>query len=96
MLYTLLLGVIAGWGASFAEDRLRVQLARALSIEPDTLQPVEMRTFSLVICMLASALVAWAIADAHAVPLTLGAAIGVLFPRLRDRIRAAHTPDYDS
>ncbi|NNE80024.1 MAG: hypothetical protein HKN18_07095 [Silicimonas sp.] len=95
MIVTLLLGLAAGWGAAFAEDHLRGILARALSVEPISFQPVEMRAISLTLCLLAAALLSWLFATPNAVALTLGAVIGVAAPRLRDRIRAARAPDYD-
>ena len=96
MLVTFILGIAAAWGAAFVEDHLRGHLARALSIEPGAFQAVEMRVVSLAICLFVAAILAWIVADAHAVALTLGAVIGVLIPRLKDRLRAARAPDYDA
>ena len=92
MIVTLILGALAGWGAGFAEDHVRKFMAQALSIEDTSLQPIEVRSVALVVSLLLAAIVAWLIASPHAV----GALIGALGPRLRDRFMAAKTPDYDS
>ena len=96
MIVTLLLGLVAGWGAVYLEDHLRGPLARVLSIDPGAFQPVELRSIAFAVCLLAAALLAWIFATPHAVALTLGAAIGVLLPRIRDRLKAGRVPDYDS
>ena len=96
MIVTLILGALAGWGAGFAEDHVRKFMAQALSIEDTSLQPIEVRSVALVVSLLLAAIVAWLIASPHAVTLMVGALIGALGPRLRDRFMAAKTPDYDS
>ena len=96
MLLTMILGGLAGWGAGFAEDHLRRALARVLEVDGAEFKPVEMRSIALVVSLFLAALVAWFIASSSALALLFGAVIGVLAPRLRDLIRAARTPDYDS
>ncbi len=96
MIVSFLLGLVAGWGAGFAEDQTRALLAKAFSVEPASLQPVELRAMTLVLCLLVAAIAAWIIASASAVALMVGAAVGVALPRLQERLRAARTPDYDA
>ena len=96
MAVTFLLGVIAGWGAGFAEEHVRRLLAKALSLDEGVFRPIEIRSIALVASLFIAALLAALIANPHAVALTLGALVGVLGPRLGELIRAARTPDYDS
>lgn len=96
MLVTLILGAVAGWGAGFAEDHVRRLMARALSVNEHAFKPIEIRSIALVASLFIAAILAWLIADPHAVALTLGALAGVLGPRLGELIRAARTPDYDA
>ena len=93
MFWTFILGIVAGWGAPMAEDHLRGPLQQALSGETS---PVELRAVSLVVCLLVAAILAWIIGSHAALPLVLGALVGVLGPRLYDRFRAMRAPDYDS
>lgn len=96
MLLTFILGFAAGWGAGYADPHVRSALAGVLVDDAAALEPVELRMLSFAACLLLAALLAWIFADAHAVPLALGAALGALAPRLRDKFRAARAPDYDS
>lgn len=93
MILTFVMGVLAGWGAPLVEPQLRGPLQRAFSSE---LSPLELRAATLVICLFAAAVVAWLIASTSAVPLTLGAVIGVLASRMLERFRAMRAPDYDN
>ncbi|MEM8802029.1 MAG: hypothetical protein AAGF55_05810 [Pseudomonadota bacterium] len=93
MIQTFILGILAGWGAPMVEPQLRRPLQQAFSSE---LSPVELRAASLVICIFGTSLIALFIASASAVPLTLGAVVGVLAGRLMERFRAMRAPDYDS
>lgn len=94
MIWTFILGVAAGWGAPFAEDQLRQPLEKLLSSGP--ISDADMRALSLALCLLAAAIIAMVTGSSYALPLTLGACIGVLGPRLWDKFRAMRAPDYDS
>ncbi len=94
MLWTFILGVAAGWGAPMAEEHLRGLLKQVLSAED--ISAVELRAISLAVCLLIAAIIAMALGSGGAFALTLGAVLGVLGPRLYDRLRAMRAPDYDS
>lgn len=93
MIWTFILGILAGWGAPMAEDHLRGPLQQVLSGE---VTPVEMRAMSLAVCLFLASILALVAASSAAFPLVLGALIGVMGPRLYDRFRAMRAPDYDS
>ena len=95
MLGTFILGIIAGWGAPLAEPKIKEFLDGVL-LDEVPVAPKEMALLSFALCMLAAALVSAALFSAYAVPLTLGAALGVFGPRLRDKWQARKAPDYDS
>lgn len=94
MIWTFILGVIAGWSAPFTEDRLRPVVSEHLPGGP--VQPAEMRAISLALCLLGAAVVAMLTGSAHVLPLTLGGVLGVVGPRLWEKFRAMRAPDYDS
>jgi len=94
MIWTFILGVVAGWAAPAAEDRLRPLVAEHLPGGP--IEAAEMRAISLAACLVLAAIVAALTGWAHALPLALGAALGVLGPRLQDKVRGMRVPDYDS
>lgn len=94
MIWSILLGALAGWGAVGAEERLRPHIEQHLPGGPPT--PVEMRAISLSLCLLAAAIVAFFTGGEGAIALTLGAVLGVLGPRLMAKVKAARAPDYDS
>jgi hypothetical protein len=94
MIWTFILGVIAGWAAAGAEDRLRPLIEQ--NLPGPAPGPAEMRAMSLALCLLAAALVAALSDTGGAVALALGGVIGVLGPRLQARYRAKRAPDYDS
>lgn len=94
MIWTFILGGLAGWGAPYAEERLKEPLERHLSSSP--MPAVELRAITLSVCLLGAAIVAMLTSSAHAVPLTLGACLGVLWHRAWGKFRAMRAPDYDS
>ena len=94
MIWTFIIGMIAGWSAAFAEDRLRPHIEQHLPGRAPG--PGEMRAIALAICILIGAIVAWATGSGRAVPLALGVVIGVLGPRLYDKFREMRAPDYDT
>ncbi|MCV6592918.1 MAG: hypothetical protein OIF48_08210 [Silicimonas sp.] len=96
MLVSFLLGAAAGWGAGFAEDHVRHGLCAALGIEPGEVSAIEMRSITLIIVLFAAALLSWILGSGGAVSLMFGATLGVLVPRLKELLRAARMPDYDS
>ena len=96
MLVTFLLGLFAGWAADRAEPQVRSLLSGLLLPEDPPLDPAEARALSLALCLLVAAVMSWILAVPHAVPLALGGCVGLALPRVRDRIRAARTPDYDT
>ena len=96
MLVTLLLGIAAGWGSGLIEDHVQKLLVKVLKVDAQSIKPVELRSVALGAAVFVAAVVAWILATPHAVALGLGVLIGVLFPRLRDMIKAARAPDYDA
>jgi|GEM_PF-1749553 len=96
MLLTFILGLAAGWGVHFAEPHVKAVLTKALGDAVSDMEPVELRSIALVGALFAAAVLSWGFGSSYAVPLMLGALIGVLGPRLRERLRAARAPDYDS
>ena len=95
MLGTFILGIAAGWGAPYAEPRIKAALDGIL-LDETPVQPMEMRLFSFAICLVGAAVVSMILSEPHAAPLALGAALGVFGPRLVEKYRAAKTPDYDA
>ncbi len=95
MLGTFILGIAAGWGAPYAEPRIKAALDGIL-LDETPVQPMEMRLFSFAICLVGAAVVSMILYEPHAAPLALGAALGVFGPRLIEKYRAAKTPDYDA
>lgn len=94
MIWTFILGIVAGWGAPFAEEHLKRPLEQSLSSGP--LSATDIRAISLSFCLFVAAIVAMFVGSSHVLPLTLGALLGVLGPRLWDKFRAMRAPDYDS
>lgn len=94
MIWSILLGALAGWGAVGAEDRLRPHVEQHLPGGAPS--PAEMRAISLSLCLLAAALVAFFTGGGGAIALMVGAVLGVLGPRLTAKVKAARAPDYDS
>lgn len=95
MFGTFILGAAAGWGAPYAEPRIKAALEGVL-LDDAPVAPKEMTALSFAICLLGAAIVSMIFSTPHAAPLALGAVVGVFGPRLVDKWRAAKTPDYDS
>lgn len=95
MFGTFILGAAAGWLAPYAEPQIKAVLARALP-EETAVAPREWAQVSLVVCLLAAAILSMIISNPHAVALALGALAGVAGPKLIDRWRSGTAPDYDS
>jgi hypothetical protein len=89
MLITMILGALAGAGATWLEPPLRQGLENLLLAE-QRLSAAELRLMSLALCLLAAAVLAWLFTHhAGAVPLAFGAVLGVLIPRAVEGFRAA-------
>ncbi|MDJ1017177.1 MAG: hypothetical protein QNJ35_11745 [Paracoccaceae bacterium] len=95
MLATFILGVLAGFGAPYAEPRIKEALKSVLLADAP-IEPLEMRGFSLALCLLGAAILSMIFGSPHAAPLALGAVVGVFGPRLMEKWKARKTPDYDS
>ena len=95
MFGTFILGVAAGWGAPYAEPRIKAALDGVL-LEDASVTPKEMSLLSFATCLLAAAIVSMIVSVPHAAPLALGAVVGVFGPKLIEKWRASRTPDYDS
>ena len=87
MFGTLVLGLLAGVAAPYAEPHVKRALDSALMAETP-LSAAELRAFSLAVCLVAAAILAWLMANGSAVTLSVGAAIGVFGPRLIARFQA--------
>ena len=94
MIWTFLLGVIAGWAAPSVEARLRPTLDQYLP--GDRVSDTELRGVAICVCLLAAAIVAMLTGSSHVLPLTLGGVLGAIGPRLYDKFREMRAPDYDS
>jgi len=88
MFGTLVLGILAGAAAPYAEPYVTRGLESAAMAETP-LAAVELRAFSLALCLVAAAVLAWLMTSGGAVSLTVGAALGVFAPRLIQRVRRA-------
>ena len=94
MITSFLLGIIAGYAAAPAEERLKPLVEQFLPGASPSL--VEKRAISLSVSLCLAAIVGWLVGASGAIALTLGGVIGVLGPRIHARIKAARAPDYDS
>lgn len=94
MIWTFILGVIAGWTAPGLEERMKPLVGKY--VPGKAMTPVESRALALCAGLLLAAIVAAFTGSSNAVPLMLGALIGVLGPRLYDKFRDMRAPDYDS
>ncbi len=86
MLLDILLGIIAGYVAPHAEDRVRRGVA-AVTLADPPLAAVELRLVSFSLCLFVAAVIAKLVGEGDAVALSLGAVLGVFAPRLIDRWR---------
>lgn len=93
MIWTFILGVVAGWSAPFAEERVKPLVDEHLP--GGAVTPAELRAIALATTILIAALVAMLTGASRAVPLALGVALGVVGPRLWEKFRAMRAPDYD-
>ena len=84
MLGTLILGILAGLGALYAEPHVKKALENVVLAE-DPISAMELRMFSFAVCLIAAAVLAWIFGDDSALALAIGAAIGVFGPRAIER-----------
>jgi hypothetical protein len=95
MLGTFILGVIAGWGAPYAEPKVR-EAIESILLDAVPVDAAEMRLIAFALSLLLAAFLSMVLAVPHAAPLALGAAIGILGPKAVDKWKASRAPDYDS
>lgn len=95
MFVTFILGLIAAWGAPYAEDRLKAALDNVL-LDDTPVSGKELSLLSFAACLLGAAIASMIIGVPHAAPLALGAVAGVFGPKFLEKWRASKTPDYDS
>ncbi len=93
MFATLLFGIIAGAGASYAEPHVK-KMVDGAGLGGAPITAVELRTLSFALCLLLAAFVALIFGGHSAFGLALGAVIGVFGPRSLDRIQKRREPDY--
>lgn len=94
MIWTLILGITAGWLAPSVDARVKPFLEK--NLPGPALSSVELRAMSLAICLLAAAAVAHLSGHRSGFVLMIGGALGVFGPRLYARFKAHSGPDYDS
>lgn len=94
MLVTFILGLAAGWAAPHVEAQVKAILTGPLAL--GEFSAADLRAAALAACILVAAIVALFTGGGHPLPLAIGVALGVLAPRLWQKVRAASTPDYDS
>ena len=95
MLADLILGIAAGAGAPYAEPRLKSALENML-LSDAPLTASELKLVSLAACLVGAAILSYVFGEGEALPLTLGAVVGVFGPRIIDRIQKRKAPDYDT
>lgn len=93
MLVTLILGILAGAGAPYAEENVKKAIESVLLADAP-LTAIELRTFTFAILLVGAALLAWIFGNGSGFALAVGAALGVFGPRLIDRIQKRQNPDY--
>ena len=95
MLGTLILGIVAGAAAPYAEPKVKTAIENIL-LDDVPASPIEMRMFAFAVCLVGAALLSMVFGEPHAAPLAIGAAIGIFGPRLVAKWKASRNPDYDS
>ncbi len=95
MLGTLILGILAGVIAPKVEPQIKSALESVLLSEMPV-SPAEMRLFSFALCLLGAALLSVIFGEPYAIPLAIGAALGVFGPRIIAKYKSSKAPDYDS
>jgi hypothetical protein len=93
MLADLILGIAAGAGTPYAEPRIKQALEGVL-LSDAPMTAMELRMVSFALCLVGAAVLAYVFGEGEALPLTLGAVVGVFGPRILDRIQNRKSPDY--
>ncbi|MDJ0827127.1 MAG: hypothetical protein QNJ16_16670 [Rhodobacter sp.] len=86
MLGTLILGILAGLGAQYAEPHVKKALENVLLAEVP-ISDAELRLFSFSVCLIGAAILAWLFGNDSALALVVGAAIGIFGPRAIERLQ---------
>lgn len=94
MIWTFILGCLAGWFAASTEDSIKSLVEKYLPGPP--LSAADLRAVALSTSLLAAAFVATLSASGGMIALTLGALCGALGPRLNAKFRSMRSPDYDT
>ena len=92
MLGTVILGILAGVGAQYAEPHVKKALENVL-LSDVPISAIEMRMFSFSICLIGAAVLAWIFGNDSALALVVGAAVGVFGPRAIERYKATRNGD---
>ncbi len=95
MLATLILGIAAGAATPYAEPRMK-EAIESMLLDDAPLTEMELRLFTFAMLVVVAAVLSMIFGNPHAVPLALGAAVGIFGPRLIDAWNARKRPDYDS
>ena len=95
MLMTFFLGLGAGVLAPYAEPKVKDAL-ESVMLADSPMTEKELTLFSLAICLVGAAILAWIFGNGSALALAIGAALGVFGPRLADKIKGRNAPDYDN
>lgn len=93
MLATFILGILAGAGAGFAEPHVK-RLLESMLLSEVPLTAIELRMFSFALCLVAAACLALVFGNGSAFALALGAALGVFWPKILERLQGRRIPDY--
>ncbi len=94
MLGTVILGILAGVGAPYAEPHVKKALENVL-LSDVPITPMEMRMFAFSVCLIGAAVLAYLFGEDSALALVVGAAIGVFGPRAIERFKASRDGDGD-
>lgn len=81
MLGTAILGFLAGTAAPYAEPRVKRAMEAVLQAEPPV-TPLELRSFSLALCLAGAAAAALLFGGGNPLALAMGALPGVFGPRI--------------
>ena len=93
MLASFILGLAAGAVAPHAAPHVSKALGN-IDLPGPPVGETELRLLSLAVCLVAASVLAHAFGDGSAFALSLGALIGVLGPRILDRVQKRRAPDY--
>jgi len=92
MLGTLILGLLAGVGAQYAEPHVKKALENVLLADVP-ISAMELRMFSFSVCLIGAAILAWLFGNDSALALVAGAAAGVFGPRVIERYQTGKSGD---